>query len=344
MTVRQGLRPPSPSLQAQLQTQGNKAMVPRAPAAGKKGGSGSSSSSGKVIDANFDDSVPQAQPQQQPQQHALMGSSDLLLDALSSYSERHSEPEPPHLEALRIETEAKFGSHSRMISGHLQGRLLSLLTQLSGAGTVLELGAFTGYSALCFAEGITSSSKPSSSSSSSSVRKVLSCEIDPEALELARRHIASAPAGLAALVDLREVRASDLLAAARKEGLRFDVVFIDADKKQYEAYLLNLLGEGEGEGQECLLNDGAIILVDNTLWKGLVLHSEGEGQGAQGAWVPQAASFGNERRMQALADCMHAFNARVRSHPYLRPLVLPLRDGLSIIRYSSAPAPAPASA
>jgi caffeoyl-CoA O-methyltransferase len=313
-------------------------MVPRAPTAAKKGSSGS----GGVIDANFDDSTPQPQPQsQQPQQHALLGSSDLLLDALSSYSERHSEPEPAYLEALRIETEARFGPHARMISGHLQGRLLSLLTQLSGAGTVLELGAFTGYSALCFAEGLSSSSS-SSSSSSALRRKVLSCEIDPEALEIARRHVASAPAGLAALIDLREVRASDLLAAARLEGLRFDVVFIDADKKQYETYLLDLLGEGQGQGQGqgqgCLLNEGAIILVDNTLWKGLVLHSErqGQGQGEAEGWAPQAAAFGNERRMQALADSMHAFNARVRGHHKLRPLVLPLRDGLSIIRYSSA--------
>jgi predicted O-methyltransferase YrrM len=135
---------------------------------------------------------------------------------------------------------------------------------------------------------------------------------------------------------MREVRASDLLAAARLEGLRYDVVFIDADKKQYETYLLDLLGEGQGQG--CLLNDGAIILVDNTLWKGLVLHSErqGQGQGEVGGWAPQAAAFGNERRMQALADSMHAFNARVRGHHKLRPLVLPLRDGLSIIRYSSA--------
>jgi caffeoyl-CoA O-methyltransferase len=311
-------------------------MVPRALTAAKKGSSGS----GGVIDANFDDSTPQPQPQsQQPQQHALLGSSDLLLDALSSYSERHSEPEPAYLEALRVETEARFGPHARMISGHLQGRLLSLLTQLSGAETVLELGAFTGYSALCFAEGLSSSSSSSSSFSSSSSalrRKVLSCEIDPDALEIARRHIASAPAGLAALIDMREVRASDLLAAARLEGLRFDVVFIDADKKQYETYLLDLLGEGQGQG--CLLNDGAIILVDNTLWKGLVLHSErqGQGQGEAGGWAPQAAAFGNERRMQALADSMHAFNARVRGHHKLRPLVLPLRDGLSIIRYSSA--------
>jgi len=350
------------------------AMTPRVRTGAGAGGEGEGGDVGRdsrgsrVIDASFPSdaaasasasSVPAAATTQQPPQHqqppqlraahALSSSpstaadATTLLDALTGYCERHSAPEPLHLAALRQETEAAFGSnHARMLSGHLQGRVLTLLAAVSGARQVLELGAFTGYSAMCLAEGLTQGQGGRSAASSNNnpnPQRVLSCEIDAQALEIARKYLAAAPEDSGArLVELREARASEVLAAARAEGATFDLVFIDADKKAYGGYLLELLGDEASGGVarssgQCLLSDGALIVVDNTLWKGLVLQSESGADKVPTGPAVDPAMFGSEKRMIALAQAMHEFNALVKNQACLRPVVLPLRDGLSIIRF-----------
>ena len=118
---------------------------------------------------------------------------------------------------------------------------------------------------------------------------------------------------------------------------KYDMVFIDADKKVYQEYLRDLMGEGgEGEGEgkggesrSCLLNDGALVVVDNTLWKGLVLeHTEDLAQ-----YAPEAHLYGNPDRLRALAQSMHEFNEWAAAHPRLHAVMLPLRDGLTVMRF-----------
>ena len=279
------------------------------------------STQSKVIDANFEEDRVQLE-------HASMGSMDAQVDALSIYCERHSEQEPELLKDLREETMNVFKSHARMISGHLQGRLLAMLTSLSRSKNVLELGAFTGYSALCFAEGL----EPGG--------KVLSCDIDEVAIAIAHKYIEKSPYGKS--VDLRHKKCSQLIQEARDANLTFDLVFIDADKKLYEDYLKDLMGDplGTTDGpKRCLLVDGALILVDNTLWKGLVLgcytvNDEGlEVPSDLAMYSPDPALYGKAERMEMLAQTMHSFNTFVSKCPKLYPVMLPLRDGLSAIRF-----------
>jgi len=101
----------------------------------------------------------------------------------------------------------------------------------------------------------------------------------------------------------------------------------------YQEYLTDLMGEGPGEGRSCLLADGALVIVDNTLWKGLVLTHEEDLQ----TYAPEARLYGNPTRLAALAASMHAFNAWAAAHPHLTPVMLPLRDGLTVVRYARHP-------
>jgi len=122
--------------------------------------------------------------------------------ALSTYCERHSAPEPPLLRALRDETTAVYKEAARMVSGPLQGRILTLLAATSQARRVLELGTFTGYATLCFAEGL----GPEGT--------VHTCDIDPMACDIAQRYFDQSPHGRK--ITVHRARASEVLAAARK--------------------------------------------------------------------------------------------------------------------------------
>jgi caffeoyl-CoA O-methyltransferase len=202
------------------------------------------------------------------------------VSALSEYCHRYSSPEPLALQLLREETLAAYASSpgaARMLSDPLQGRILTLLAAVSGAKRGLELGTFTGYSALSLALGMSqaSSRQPEDAARAS----LITCDTDPHATAIARRHFDSS--GLGHAIDFRHQSAASLLAELRAEQIAspafssFDIVFLDADKKQYKEYLLTLLGEGGSSSAAAavmpLLQDGALILVDNTLWKGHVL-------------------------------------------------------------------------
>ena len=201
-----------------------------------------------------------------------------------------------------------------MMCDRLQGRLLKFLTSTSGARSVLELGTFTGYSTLCFAEGLRN---PKSF--------VLTCEIDDKAADIAQEYFDQS--GLGEKIRLKRQRASEVIDAARSAGNMFDIVFIDADKKYYKDYVSDLMGLKKEKS--CLLNDNAIIIVDNTLWKGLVLAKDEHLQ----EFAPDAADFGNPKRMTVIAGIMNEFNEFCNAHPDLHQLILPIRDGLSVIQY-----------
>jgi predicted O-methyltransferase YrrM len=236
------------------------------------------------------------------------------LDALSTYCEKYSAKEPELLSDLRKETIEVHKHAARMVSSHLQGRLFTTLAATTKAKNVLELGTFTGYSALCFAEGLNKDGK------------VITCEVDQLSASIAKKYFDLSEHGNK--IDLRVMKANDLLDILRQQDdLFFDIVFIDADKKVYLDYLKNLIGD---KGSRPLLSKDALIIVDNTLWKGLVLEHEADLKEN----APDAKLYGDEARMRLLAKEMHLFNQAVANNSKLSPMIIPLRDGLTIIRYN----------
>ena len=240
---------------------------------------------------------------------------DSHLDALSTYCERYSVDEPVLLAELRKETAVVQKYAARMVSSHLQGRLFATLSATTKAKNILELGTFTGYSALCFAEGLQNDGK------------VITCEIDQLSASLAQKYFDLSEHGKK--IELKIMKANDLLDSLRQNDndILFDIVFIDADKKIYLDYLNNLIGD---KGGRPLLSKDALIIVDNTLWKGLVLEYEDDLK----EHAPDAKLYGNQDRMRLLAKEMHTFNEAVARNPKLASTIIPLRDGLTIIRYN----------
>jgi predicted O-methyltransferase YrrM len=187
-----------------------------------------------------------------------------LMEALTRYSEAHSVPEPPILVSVRQETLRLYADRpgaARMLCDPLQSAVLRMLVTTTNARNVLELGAFTGYSAIALALGL-------DGDAGHSERRVVTCEPDDTAREVAVRHIEQA--GLGGRITVHSEKAADVLATLQSDPAQplFDLAFVDADKKNYVHYVRTLIGL---EGGRALLRDGALILVDNTLWKGLVL-------------------------------------------------------------------------
>lgn len=179
----------------------------------------------------------------------LQGIRDLAV-GFEPYLERHTTPESPALAALAARTAAAPWSgplEAEMLSGHVEGRFLQFLLRMTGARQVLELGMFTGYSALAMAEAL----PPDGT--------VVACELDADVAAFARECFAASPAG--DRVDVRVGPAADTLAALAAEGRVFDVVFVDADKAGYADYLDAVLDGG-------LLAPGGLVAVDNTLMQG----------------------------------------------------------------------------
>ncbi|UVT14922.1 MAG: class I SAM-dependent methyltransferase [Nitrospira sp.] len=168
----------------------------------------------------------------------------LVPSEIEAYAEAHSIPESSVCRALREETHRTM-AYPQMLVGPLEGAFLKIMTQLVGAKQILEIGMFTGYSALCFAEAL----PPDGA--------VLTCEIDEKSAALARRHIANAPFG--SKINIRMGPALDTMSTLTGP---FDVIFIDADKANYLNYYRRSLE---------LLAPHGVILIDNVLWSGEVL-------------------------------------------------------------------------
>ncbi|MCB0795568.1 MAG: O-methyltransferase [Flavobacteriales bacterium] len=167
-----------------------------------------------------------------------------LEPALERYAEDHSAPEPEHLRALAEETRAHVAL-PQMLSGHLQGRFLSLLSHLVSPRVVVDIGTFTGYSALCLAEGLASDGQ------------VHTIDVNSTLAPMVRRHIDAA--GF-------QKRITPHIGTAMKVipelPTPFDLVFIDADKENYPHYLELVVERAR---------PGSLIIADNVLWSGKVL-------------------------------------------------------------------------
>ena len=168
----------------------------------------------------------------------------LVSPEIEAYAQAHSMPESAICQALRGETQ-QIARHPQMLVGPLEGAFLKIMTQLVGARRVLEIGMFTGYSALCFAEALPEDGT------------VITCEIDEESAAVARRYFARATCGRK--IDIRMGPAQDTLRVLTGQ---FDLVFIDADKINYLNYYRRALE---------LLSPRGVILIDNVLWDGDVL-------------------------------------------------------------------------
>ena len=212
---------------------------------------------------------------------------------LSEYIEQHSSPENDVLQQITRSTHLEV-INPRMLSGHVQGRVLSMLSQMIRPKRILELGTFTGYSALCLAEGLTEDGR------------LITLEHNDEMENSIRRNFALSPLGEKielVIGDAKEVLENFELGAVSDRGEQFDLVFIDADKKEYCDYLDLVLP---------LVREGGWILADNTLWDGHIVDP----------------AYDKDKQTVAL----RAFNDKVAQDERLEKVILPLRDGLTIIR------------
>jgi predicted O-methyltransferase YrrM len=181
-----------------------------------------------------------------------------LTGELHEYIVRHGSREDAALADLRERT-AALGEISAMQISPDQGALMTLLTRLTGGNRALELGTFTGYSAICIARGLSRGGT------------LVACELDPERAEEARRNFAEA--GVADRIEVRVGPAAATLADLRDEGGEpFDLAFIDADKPSYPGYYESCLG---------LVRQGGLIVIDNVLMSGEVLDPPADHEGSR---------------------------------------------------------------
>lgn len=206
-------------------------------------------------------------------------------ETLDDYISSHIDPEPEHLYQLYRATHLHT-VHGRMASGHLQGRLLKMLVRMVRPQNILEVGTFSGYSAIALAEGL----EPGG--------HVYTFEVNDEMEDFTRRWISTS-----AVADRITFIIGDATVEAPRLGVTFDMAFIDGDKRHYvECY----------EAVLPLLRQGGFLLADNTLWDGHVTDHDYDHD-------PQTLGI-------------RAFNDRVASDPRVERVILPLRDGLTIVR------------
>ena len=204
---------------------------------------------------------------------------------LEDYISLHSTPENDALSAITRDTHVHI-LNPHMLSGHVQGRALSMFSHMIQPHRILELGTFTGYSALCLAEGLAEGGK------------LVTIEHNDELEETIRRNLSRSPLG-----ERIELRIGDCkLVIADLEG-PFDLVFIDADKREYCTYL-DLVYP--------LVPVGGFILADNTLWDGHIIDP---------AYDKDKQTLG-----------LRAFNEQLAQDDRFEQVIVPLRDGLTIIR------------
>jgi len=201
------------------------------------------------------------------------------------YILQHIDPEPEYLHRLWRATNLQL-LNGRMASGHLQGRLLKMLVQMVRPRRILEVGTFSGYSALCMAEGLGDDGE------------LYTFEIDDELEDFTRPWIEQSP-----LASRIHFIIGDAITEAPRLGLAFDMAFLDGDKRTYtETY----------EAVLPLVSPGGIIIADNTLWDGHVTDP----------------AYDHDRQTVAI----RRFNDHVASDRRVEKVILPLRDGLTLIR------------
>ena len=209
----------------------------------------------------------------------------IMTYALNNYLSSHSSPEGDYLHRLWRATNIRL-VNGRMASGHLQGRLLKMLTRMIRPRNVLEIGTFSGYSALSMAEGLDEGGK------------IWTFEIDEELEDFTRGWIEGS-----AYADRIDFRIGDANALVPRLGITFDMAFIDGDKRRYLETYETVMG---------VLRPGGFLIADNTLWDGHVIDP---------AHQRDAMTLGVER-----------FNDFVARDPRVECVMVPVRDGLTILR------------
>jgi len=210
---------------------------------------------------------------------------NFLPEEIDQYVDAHTRRGPGYLDELSRETWLKVVM-PRMLSGHLQGRVLSMIAHMIRPSSILEIGTYTGYSALCLAEGLREGGK------------LVTIDINDELSAIQEKYISASP--FASAIERLFGPALELIPALSGS---FDLVFVDADKENYLAYYELLLTR---------LNPGSFILFDNVLWSGKV--------------VSEPRESDEETRV------LRALNERVTNDPRVENVLLPVRDGLMLVR------------
>ena len=204
---------------------------------------------------------------------------------IDEYILQHTEPEPEYLYRLWRATNIHT-IHGRMASGHLQGRLLKMLVQMIRPKNILEIGTFSGYSAISMAEGLDDDGR------------LYTYEINDEMEDFTRPWIEGSE-----VADKIEFIIGDALTEAPKLGIAFDMVFMDGDKRTYrDCYEMVMT----------ILKPGGFILADNTLWDGHVVDP----------------AYDKDHQTQGI----ETFNDYIAQDSRVEQVILPLRDGLTLIR------------
>jgi len=203
---------------------------------------------------------------------------------IEKYIEGHCTPEPDLLHRINRETHLEV-LLPRMLSGQVQGRFLSMLSWMMRPKRILEIGTYTGYSALCLAEGLAEDGK------------LVTLDINEELEDRVRGYFEAA--GISSKVDFRIGNALEIIPSLEEV---FDLVFIDADKKNYWNYFELVIDK---------VRPGGMILADNVLWSGKIADEE-------------------KKDKDTLA--LRQFNRNVHQDPRVENVIVPLRDGISMIR------------
>lgn len=209
-----------------------------------------------------------------------------MSDGLDEYILRHIDAEGNYLHALWRDTQLRL-AYGQMVSGHLQGRMLKMLVRMIRPRRLLELGTFSGYSALSMAEGLEDGAE------------LHTVEVFDELEDFLRQWIGGSP-----WADRIHLHIGDALDIVPRMDMVWDMVFVDADKRHYADYYRMLMPR---------IRPGGYLIADNTLWYGHVLEQ-------------------HPRESDLQTRGIQAFNDMVAADPHVEKVILPLRDGLTVIR------------
>ncbi|MEA5458105.1 class I SAM-dependent methyltransferase [Arcicella sp. LKC2W] len=212
---------------------------------------------------------------------------DFLPKNIEEYSDKHTSPESELLAKLNRETHVKI-LQARMLSGHIQGRVLSMFSNMMRPENILEIGTYTGYSAHCLAEGLTENGK------------IITIDVNEELEEFTRKFFNESP--LADKIDYRIGDAGVIIPTLTET---FDMVFIDADKMNYQKYYDLVFDK---------VRIGGYIISDNVLWSGKV------------------ADIQEGKKIDKDTQNLLNFNKMCHDDPRTENLLMPIRDGLMISR------------
>ncbi len=208
------------------------------------------------------------------------------MNLLEQYIHDHTSPEDTLLKELDRQTNLRV-VQPRMISGHIQGKLLETFVRMQRPKRILEIGTFTGYSALCLAAGLEDGGE------------LHTIEVDDELESFAAEFFARSQHSNKIFQHI-----GSALEVAPAIGGEFDMVFIDGDKREYPAYYNMLFEKG-------LIHSGSMLIADNILWSGKVVEP----------------LHHNDKHTKALLE----FNEMVQNDPRVENVILPIRDGLTLI-------------